>query len=123
MTRPAARKTTADANHKALELVMRDVLAGLEELATLAGYEAAPGSFEILSIERPATSPHSRIRTVLTRTVHLTGAAFRYPFDSSPARTKDRHPPRNRRQTLHKTTRGVAGRMGTSSARLRSHAI
>lgn len=59
MTRPAARKTTADANHKALELVMRDVLAGLEELATLAGYEAAPGSFEILSIERPATSPHS----------------------------------------------------------------
>ncbi|MFA7095224.1 MAG: hypothetical protein WC383_01925 [Gammaproteobacteria bacterium] len=59
MTRPTARKTAVDANHKALELVMRDVLGGLEELATLAGYEAAPGSIEILSIERPATSPHS----------------------------------------------------------------
>ncbi len=41
---------------KALEVVMRDVLCGLEDLACVAGYQADPRSFSVLSIERPGQS-------------------------------------------------------------------
>jgi hypothetical protein len=39
---------------KALELVMRDVLCGMEDLATRLGYDVTPYRVEILSVE-PAT--------------------------------------------------------------------
>lgn len=49
---PAARRTLS------LELSMRDVLDGLEELVSLDVHRFEPGCFEILSIERPiAGSP------------------------------------------------------------------
>ncbi|MDV3237692.1 MAG: hypothetical protein LOY58_02415 [Gammaproteobacteria bacterium] len=44
---PAARRKLS------LELSMRDVLDGLEELVSLDVYRFEPGCFEILSIERP----------------------------------------------------------------------
>jgi hypothetical protein len=49
--RPAKTPRIGD---KALEMTMRDVLDGLEDFATMAGYEAySPETFEILSIESP----------------------------------------------------------------------
>jgi hypothetical protein len=39
---------------KALELIIRDVLGGMEELATREGYRACLGEMEILGVE-PAT--------------------------------------------------------------------
>jgi len=37
---------------KALEMIMHDVIDGMEELANLAGYDPKPGSlFEVLEIE------------------------------------------------------------------------
>lgn len=55
-------KALSDVNHshgsKALEMIMRDVIDGMEDLATMAGYAPQPGScFEILEItpeEKPA---------------------------------------------------------------------
>lgn len=42
----------------ALEITMRDVLDGMEELASLDAYWFEPGCLEILGIERPApTTP------------------------------------------------------------------
>ncbi len=48
-------KELGDTNHshgsKALEMIMRDVIDGMEDLANLAGYTPQPGSsFEILEI-------------------------------------------------------------------------
>ena len=40
---------------KALELVMRDVLCGMEDLATRLGYDVTPYRVEILSVD-PASS-------------------------------------------------------------------
>ena len=40
---------------KALEMVMRDVLYGMEDLAAMLGYRGNPGGVEILSIE-PASA-------------------------------------------------------------------
>lgn len=55
---PAARRKLR------LELSMRDVLDGLEELVSLDVCRFAPGCFEILSIERPLpeapTAPQPR---------------------------------------------------------------
>jgi len=45
--------------NKALELIMRDVIDGMEDIANLAGYSPQPGScFEVLEIvpEEPALS-------------------------------------------------------------------
>ena len=36
---------------KALEMVMRDVLGGMEELAVMKSYESMGGVFEVVSIE------------------------------------------------------------------------
>lgn len=38
---------------KALEMIMRDVLDGMEELANIASFDAAQAEFEILAIEKP----------------------------------------------------------------------
>jgi len=49
-------KELSDTKHhhgsKALEMIMHDVIDGMEELANLAGYDPKPGSqFEVLGIE------------------------------------------------------------------------
>ena len=41
---------------KALELVMRDVLCGMEDLATRLGYDVTPYRVEILSVDPPSVS-------------------------------------------------------------------
>jgi hypothetical protein len=54
---------------KALEMIIRDVMGGMEELANLKGYEAPLDCMEILSIEPvvpqteavPATPPHNAV--------------------------------------------------------------
>lgn len=48
------KKPTARLADKALELVMRDVLGGMSELANIAGYHPTPCEFEILH-PRPTT--------------------------------------------------------------------
>ena len=45
------KNTDAVRGDKALELTMRDVLGGLDEFATMVGYEAYCDTFEIVSIE------------------------------------------------------------------------
>lgn len=54
----------SDSNHahgnKALEMIMRDVIDGMENIANMAGYSPQPGScFEILDIipEQPTSDP------------------------------------------------------------------
>ena len=52
----------SDTNHshgsKALEMIMRDVIDGMEDLANLAGYTPQPGScFEILEITPEESAP------------------------------------------------------------------
>jgi len=52
----------SDTNHshgdKALEMIMRDVIDGMEDLANLAGYTPQPGScFEILEITPEEHAP------------------------------------------------------------------
>lgn len=47
------RLTPAARRRLSLELSMRDVLDGLEELVSLDVYRFEPGCLEILSIERP----------------------------------------------------------------------
>jgi hypothetical protein len=44
-------KTTPVLGHKALEMVMRDVLYGMEDLATMLGYRNFIDELEILSVE------------------------------------------------------------------------
>ena len=39
---------------KAMEMVMRDVLNGMEEMATMKGYESRGNVFEILAITPPS---------------------------------------------------------------------
>lgn len=46
------KKTTARLAGKALEMVMRDVLGGMSELATIAGFSPTPCEFEILEPRR-----------------------------------------------------------------------
>ena len=41
--------------NKALELVMQDVMDGMEELALIEGYGNFGGCFEILSVEAPGS--------------------------------------------------------------------
>ena len=48
---PVDKKVLGD---KALELVMRDVLYGMEDLAARFGYDVSPYRVEILAIEQPA---------------------------------------------------------------------
>ncbi len=55
-------KELSDTNHshgsKALEMIMRDVIDGMEDLANLAGYTPQPGScFEILEITPEEYAP------------------------------------------------------------------
>lgn len=38
---------------RALEMVMRDVLGGMEELATMKGFESMSEVFEVISIDPP----------------------------------------------------------------------
>lgn len=47
-----SNRPTALLADKALELVMRDVLSGMSELATIAGFSPAPCEFEILEPRR-----------------------------------------------------------------------
>jgi len=56
MPRQYDLKKLSDAKHnhgsKALEMIMHDVIDGMEELANLAGYDPKPGAlFEVLEIE------------------------------------------------------------------------
>ena len=46
---------------KALEMVMRDVLGGMEELATMKGYESMSEVFEIISIDPPYDQEHNAV--------------------------------------------------------------
>lgn len=46
---------------KALEMVMRDVLGGMEELAALKGYESLSDVFEVISIEPPYGDEKSNV--------------------------------------------------------------
>jgi len=49
---------------KALELVMRDVLCGMEDLATRLGYDVTPYRVEILSVDpAPPTTGSAAINT------------------------------------------------------------
>ena len=41
---------------KALEMIMRDVLDGMEEFSNAEAYNPGQGEFEILGIEKPAAS-------------------------------------------------------------------
>ncbi|MCW9023968.1 MAG: hypothetical protein OQK73_04735 [Gammaproteobacteria bacterium] len=50
MTQP---KKKSDACNQALEMRMREVLDGLEEIAHYVSYQAIDDSFEVLSIEQP----------------------------------------------------------------------
>jgi len=55
-------KELSDTNHhhgsKALEMIMRDVIDGMEDFANLAGYTPQPGScFEILEITPEEQAP------------------------------------------------------------------
>jgi len=55
-------KELSDTNHnhggKALEMIMRDVIDGMEDLANMAGYTPQPGScFEILEISPEEYAP------------------------------------------------------------------
>jgi hypothetical protein len=50
MTQP---KKKSDASNQALEMRMREVLDGLEEMAHYISYQAIDDSFEVLSIEQP----------------------------------------------------------------------
>lgn len=47
---------------KALELIIRDVMGGMEELATLEGYHCPPECLEILAIEPAGTAPENPSR-------------------------------------------------------------
>lgn len=49
-----SRMNPTDRARLALEITMRDVLDGMEELASLDAYWFESGCLEILSIERPA---------------------------------------------------------------------
>lgn len=51
-----SRMNPTDRARLALELTMRDVLDGLEELASMDAYWFEPGCLEILGIERPAAT-------------------------------------------------------------------
>ncbi|MFP5505900.1 MAG: hypothetical protein ACLGH6_06860 [Gammaproteobacteria bacterium] len=55
-----SRMTPAERARLNLEMTMRDVLDGLEELASLDAYGFEPGCVEILGIERPAPAPCTR---------------------------------------------------------------
>lgn len=46
--------------HKLLEIAMIDVLDGIEEAACYLGYQPAPDTLEILSIEAPGKHIHQR---------------------------------------------------------------
>jgi hypothetical protein len=48
---------------RALEMVMRDVLGGMEELASMKGYEHMSGVYEIISIDPPSDQTHERMDT------------------------------------------------------------
>jgi len=52
---PTDKFKNADAINgtKALEMIMRDVLDGMEEFASISGYSASPCEFEILGKEAP----------------------------------------------------------------------
>jgi len=55
----------SDSNHahgtKALEMIMRDVIDGMEDIANMAGYSPQPGScFEILEIAPEEKAPPSQ---------------------------------------------------------------
>jgi len=52
-------KLTVNRGSKALEMKMRDVLDGLEEIANFAQYHNVTEPIEILSIEQPETAPHA----------------------------------------------------------------
>lgn len=58
--------------NKALELVMRDVLCGMEDLATRLGYDVTPYRVEILSVD-PA---HPRTGTTVPAT---SGVVIAFP--------------------------------------------
>ena len=45
------------AGNQALEMTMRDVLDGMEELSTMVGFATAAGCMEILSVEPPPRAP------------------------------------------------------------------
>lgn len=47
---------------RALELIIRDVMGGMEELATIEGYSRPPECLEILAIEPPGTVPDNPAR-------------------------------------------------------------
>lgn len=49
--------------NKALEMIMRDVLDGLTDLAMEANYSPQNGHFSILSIESPEVSSHEPVKT------------------------------------------------------------
>ncbi len=50
----------------ALEMTMRDVMAGLEDMATDFAYASAPDCFEILAIEAPEVTPEPLVERPLT---------------------------------------------------------
>lgn len=49
---------------KALEMLMRDVLAGMEELAHIAAFEPRPCELRIVSVQAPATAGTARARII-----------------------------------------------------------
>jgi hypothetical protein len=64
---------------KALELVMRDVLCGMEDLATRLGYDVTPYRVEILSVEPAAPA---------ARAEHPVTTAVVIEFPQSPATSR-----------------------------------
>jgi hypothetical protein len=55
---------------KGLELMMRDTLEGMEELATMYGYRPWPGQFEIISIQEQEAVDEDTVVWLKTGTLH-----------------------------------------------------
>lgn len=73
---------------KALEMVMRDVLGGMEELAALKGYESLSDVFEVISIDSPYGNEKGGLRTPVPKQMDRPRKADVIPLESFRNRKK-----------------------------------